>query len=572
MTPAEQTPNRQASPSGDTNNTVIAAYTPRPVSVGHIPRPSFFLPAHSDVSEYGEDDDDSVIKAAYQLDPHDGTGGDNSEREDGDGQDDQQLPNVITATLPLPPKYLEPLKLLDPSTMMAPKSSAPSAALGGGKKPPLATPAKTASSAAPPPMFSKGAKNPNLNAGAKKPVTFRKTVASSGYSANLPWSEQQRLKERAKRAAVAAKKNPPSAAFSKMYPVDSGYPETPKEKANALLADSKVHQGAVNSMCYDAEGKYLVTGSTDSTISMLKCPVVANNGATIVARGHKGLVVGVDVSLDTNAHPMILSAGSDGHIGMWHPTRREHPFVMEHVTAKKPSASVCAAKYFYMDKLVVAGVGSSLQFYKYVLDSGGGDLDRFRNWSRLENVGTYKTDAQSVTALDCINSSLSTVVVWAGSNKEVGVVDVATESTIRRIDNAHDRPIHSLEMMSGSRYASVSEDALHRFATSGFDSLTKIWDMRAVGNPSMVLSRHENWGIKVGMCFSPCGNFFVMGSQDCAAYVYDLRMVGDDSGGQPILSRLKTPDAVTACRFHPLNPTVALGTSGGDVRFFGTAL
>ena len=152
MTPAEQTPNRQASPSGDTNNTVISSYTPRPVSVGHIPRPSFFLPAHSDVSENGDDDDDSVvINAAYKLDPH--HHGDDSEDGSQPENEQQQLPNVITATVPLPPKYLEPLKLLDPSTMMAPKSSAPSA-LGGGKKPPLATPSKTAS-AAPTPLFSK---------------------------------------------------------------------------------------------------------------------------------------------------------------------------------------------------------------------------------------------------------------------------------------------------------------------------------------------------------------------------------------------------------------------------------
>ena len=536
--------------------------TPRPVSVGHIPRPSLFsLPAHSDVS--GDDDRNELPE--YDSDAQSEEEGICAKIAAEGGHYLPTAPSLVHATLPLPSKYLEPLKLVDPGSLMAPKPIA-----GVAKKPPLPLPPKVAPI---PPMFSKGAKNPNLNSNVKKPVTFRKTVASSGYTANLPWSEQQRLKEKAKRTAAAAKKNPPSSVAPKMYDIASGYPEAPKERANALLVDPKVHQGAVNSLCFDGEGRFLVSGSTDGTISMLKCPVVANNGVAIVARGHKGLVSSVDVSLETTGAwgPMVLSAGSE--IAMWHPAKREQPFVMENVTAGKPSASICAAKYFYMDRLVVAGVGSSLQFYKYILDSGGGDLDRFRNWSRLESAGTYRTDAQSVTALDCINHTLSTVVVWAGSNKEVGVVDVATEKTIRRIQNAHDRPIHSLEMMTGSRYSPVSNDHLHRFATSGFDSLTKVWDLRCAENdgPTMVLSRHENWGIKVGMCFSPCGKFFVMGSQDCAAYVYDLRMVGDESGGQPVLARLKTPDAVTSCRFHPLTPTVALGTSGGDVRFFGTA-
>jgi WD40 repeat protein len=386
----------------------------------------------------------------------------------------------------------------------------------------------------------------------EKPVTFGRPIKSSGYCASEPWSVEQARKAKMKQQLKKSKELP----RMKEYNLASPPPMIPLVKTNETLLKSQLHSGVVTSLGFDAAGAFLVSSSGDTTISMLKLPVVKHLGAAYVARGHKSMVNGVDVSLSLQ-NPLVLSASFDGFIGLWRPTKRDTPYIL-HDAGKE----VKTVRFGYMDKFASFSCGNSVSIGTFSVDDGGGDLDRKRNHSKFSVVHTIVTGSQQVTDYDWINSFLSTIIVWCGSNKQIGVRDIAAERDVRVIDDAHSRPIHSLELLRSSRYANVGTEALHLFASASMDKTVRVWDIRQ-SSPVRQLSQHVNSSVRVGMSFSPCGKFLVVGSEDRSAYVYSL------SDGS-VLSKLPAPDVVTSVRFHPLECSlVALGCANGNVQFFG---
>lgn len=72
----------------------------------------------------------------------------------------------------------------------------------------------------------------------------------------------------------------------------------------------------------------------------------------------------------------------------------------------------------------------------------------------------------------------------------------------------------------------------------------------------------------VGLAFSPCMRYLATGSEDKAAYVYDLRTCA-------MLARLRPPGAkaevVTDVAFHPVKPQLVVGCMDGRLHWYGDA-
>ena len=392
-----------------------------------------------------------------------------------------------------------------------------------------------------------------------KPVTFGKAIKSSGYTSAQPWSVQQAAKAKAKAKAKSSLAGHTTASPILRYDCSCGPTVAELKKSSALLASKKVHTGAINAIEFDAQGNHLATASTDATGNLLKLPCVKFNGDGYALRGHKGQITSIDLSLHLQ-NPLVACGSFDQHFSIWAPTKgRELPYVM--FDTKR---DVKVVRFFYMDQLLAVASGSSIALYTYSLDEGGGDLERKRNDSVVEKVLAIATDAQSVVAFDGYNAFLSNTIVWAGSNKQIGIQDVVQNVTVRSYEEAHARCIHSVEVMHNCRYSSPSMDALHTFATASLDQTVKLWDMRTKQGAIRTFAAHKNSAVKTGLALSPCGRFLVSGSESRNAYLYDR-------GSGAVIEKLSMNDTVGAVRYHPTQPLLAVGSNSGQLKFFGEA-
>lgn len=391
-----------------------------------------------------------------------------------------------------------------------------------------------------------------------KPVTFGKPIKSSGYM-EMPWSEQQKFKQRSPRKGQQAVATEPSAVIYESY---DQHKLKPLSGANRVLSSrGNPHRSAITSSVFSSNGQYLITGSSDFSIFALKYPVAKHGGEGVGLRGHTGTVVGLDVGLSLKT-TLVLSCSTDGSMRVWKPECRETPYITH---AVEKGREVRGAKLFYTDKFVSYAVGNIIQMCKFALDNGGGELDRKRNRSCFsDSLLTLYVDAQHITAMDCINHFPSSLVVAAGSNKSLTILDVVTQQAVQEIPNAHSRGIHRVAMCTNSRFSrNCSVATEHLFFTAGLDNAVNMWDLR---QPRSIrqFALHKNCALTtLGLSFSPSGAFFAVGSEDRSVYLYDI------TTGGSALDIINCDDTPTSLAWHPTDPILAVGTASGSLNLYG---
>ena len=158
------------------------------------------------------------------------------------------------------------------------------------------------------------------------------------------------------------------------------------------------------------------------------------------------------------------------------------------------------------------------------------------------------------------NSFLSPVVLIAGSDRSLAAVDLGTGSTVLDLNDAHERPIHSLRLAEGSAFGDAPSATRDLFVTSALDGVVKLWDLRTASCVRR-FDAHTNHVHPIGASLSPCLRYLCCGSEDKSAYVYDAR-----SGA--VIERLRHPDTVSDAAFSPLHPQLATSALDGRIRFF----
>ncbi|XRA98618.1 WD repeat domain-containing protein [Pycnococcus provasolii] len=443
------------------------------------------------------------------------------------------------------------------------------------------------------------------------PVTFHRTVRSSGYGAGPP---PPRLfgggpSTRAARSARAKKAGAGgggggggvgSLAIS-AYPMNASPPSvlaTPP-----VPGEASVHATAALRVAFAPDGSRLATAGADGTARCLKLPLSKHRGAGTDLVGHDGPVLDVRWSHDGR---WMLTASTDRSAMLWPSGRPDAVLRIRYQTRSPPATAaraagksltpadapmplageVRAARLMHLDRLIFLAEGSRARVYAYSIPDEK-DRDDIARLRQMAAGGSYKcracytSQSQSITDAAVTNGFVSHIAVLATSAKSIEVLDLAPAAprVVRRILDAHDRAPHCVSLAADAcGGVAHPSGAYELFATSSSaggpadqisGGIVKLWDLRARGC-CRTLSSHSAGSTSGGAglagpacAFSPCLRYLAVGSDDRAAYVYDI-------GTGAVVERLRGghSGAVSGVAWHPSVPRLATCGYDGHVRLW----
>ena len=164
-------------------------------------------------------------------------------------------------------------------------------------------------------------------------------------------------------------------------------------------------------------------------------------------------------------------------------------------------------------------------------------------------------------------------MVSAASDRTVHVLDAAAGRTARVLRDAHQRPVHAVALPAPSPYVSAVPMGggggggggiyYDVFLTTAADGVVALWDLRA-DRCAARFSEHVNRrDSAVQASFSPCMRYIASGSEDRAAFLYDIRR-------GTALAKLQGhhTDVVSCVAWNPLYPQLATASYDGHIHFF----
>lgn len=443
-----------------------------------------------------------------------------------------------------------------------------------------------------------GAKLPKKSA-ADKPVTFHTRIRSSGYGAAAPFGAKPKP-----RTSIQARKTPPrsarlspgkaaATAFLKEYPVNCGLLQHFQQQH--ALPRNALHEGAIHHVEFSSDAKWLATSGSDRVAQVCRLPFSRFGGEGTVFAGHDGAVKSIRWS---HSNQMVITTSADKSARVWladsdvaslsfhglppsasSRSPKTKTFSLSSAAKKATGGGgarpeLMDAQFFYMDKFVLSGCGAAVRLHQFELDELFARAQKKRrddvavpeNRSRKRKAAEWQLDGlQSVTALACVNGSfLSSVIVAAGSDRSLRLLDAAVGLTLRVIRDAHARAAHSLALPRASCFTSHPPNFYDLLLSSAANSTTHLWDIRA-DNCVMRFGEHVNRVHALAAAFSPCMRFVATGSEDRLAYVYDIRT------GRCLTRLGGHADVVTGVAFSPLHPQLATASCDGTVRFYSDA-
>eukprot|EP00117_Sycon_ciliatum_P004160 scpid35956/ scgid8650/ WD repeat-containing protein 27 len=468
-------------------------------------------------------------------------------------------PSSVLAVVPLTPSSS---KSLDPTG-------------GPGRKHPIAGGKLKSGSA---PSAKPGVKD--------QPLTFKSKVKSSGYTAaprTKMFAPQTKSSPTMAKKPAAMKAGATGSALSgkSAYPLSAAAPVHRK----ACLPISP-QQSAITKIQYSASGSLLACAMARKTLDVVRTPLNSTSKIS-TATGHDGAVV----DLCWAAHgDRLVSAGTDRTVRMWSSSNLTEPLLVfdrQHHSAtvsasragalqKKPTTDkqlgsaplqddngtftkdITHSRFYFLDKFVLIAHGNTFGLYQYNINTEKpDDIKRYQTTNKYKMSKQFQhSTAQAITALSCVNSFNSYIVLVAGSDKSVEVFDMNAGRTARSMTDVHTRSPYLIRQNEGSQFITHSSEAYDLFLTSALTDDIKLWDLRT----NRCVRRyhgHMQRAHQVGMSFSPCSRFVAAASEDRSVYIYDIRQTAH-------LHRLSGhSDTVSDVTFNPKYPQLCCSTLDG---------
>lgn len=207
---------------------------------------------------------------------------------------------------------------------------------------------------------------------------------------------------------------------------------------------------------------------------------------------------------------------------------------------------------------------------------------------------------QVITTHAAVNAFHSQLALFAGSDRSLSICDMNRASVVKTYAHAQKKPIHRIVINQGSSFiahqqgcfclfafahvshstcslfllilihksaslffslAHMQADFYNTFFTAAIGDGVSMWDVRAPGCVRRFTGNISR-ACPVGVDVSPCGRFLAAGSEDRAAYIFDV------GSGQLVQRLTGHTDMVTDVAFSPVKPYLATTSQDGQIRQF----
>ncbi|KAI0044175.1 WD40 repeat-like protein [Auriscalpium vulgare] len=245
------------------------------------------------------------------------------------------------------------------------------------------------------------------------------------------------------------------------------------------------HQDEVNSVCFSADGKRVVSGSDDGTIRVWDARTGQMVGGPFI--GHTRAVRSVAFSLDG---ALVVSGSLDGTIRIWNAQTGEMvagPFT-EH------TESVLSVAFSFDGGRVVSGSSD----------------ETIRIWHARSGkmvAGPFKGHSDSIQSVAF--SPDGTQIVSGSRDETIRVWDPQTGDTVAGPFKGHTSVVRSVAFSPDGK----------RVVSGSSDNTVQVWDAPTGRTLAGPFTGHKHWVQSVA--FSPDGKYIISGSNDETIRIWD---------------------------------------------------
>uniref|UniRef100_A0A669P424 Uncharacterized protein n=1 Tax=Phasianus colchicus TaxID=9054 RepID=A0A669P424_PHACC len=263
---------------------------------------------------------------------------------------------------------------------------------------------------------------------------------------------------------------------------------------------------------FTGDGNYLACGLANKTVLIFN-PDLTNTHH--VFTGHDGAVNSVGWSHDKK---WIVSTSDDRTVRVWSVCKNEPALILGKEMFHR---SVGFAQFYFMDTFILLCCGAEFHLLSFHLDATKDDLRRYKQKSICKLVQKFPmASTVEITSLSAVNDFYSYIVLTAGSNRALEVFDLNAGRSTAVIPDVHTRAVHQICQNKGSAFSTQKPEAYNLFMTTAIGDGIKLWDLRTL----KCERRFEGRGSRsypCGISVSPCGKFIASGSDDkCVSNVF----------------------------------------------------
>uniref|UniRef100_A0A674KAV6 WD repeat domain 27 n=1 Tax=Terrapene triunguis TaxID=2587831 RepID=A0A674KAV6_9SAUR len=265
---------------------------------------------------------------------------------------------------------------------------------------------------------------------------------------------------------------------------------------------------------FTGDGELLACGLADKSLLVFNSNLT---GTPAVFSGHDGAINSVGWSHDKR---WLVSASEDRTLRIWSVRNTEPALFLGKEMFHK---SIRFAQFYYIDTFILLCCGAEFHLLSYYLDTSKDDLKRYKQKSICKSVQKFPmASTVEITSLSAINDFHSYIILAAGSNRTLEVFDLNAGCSAAVIPDAHSRSVHQICQNKGSAFSTQPLEAYNLFMTTATGDGIKLWDLRTL-RCERRFEGHINRCHPCGIAVTPCGQFIACGSEDKSAYIYEMR-------------------------------------------------